>query len=513
MSKIGAMFAKLRFVLIAVCVALFSSGAFAACTSSQIDVNGDGTQCETVKFSVTTISDATSLVWTMTAVGTFYADCGDGGTLTQDTSSYGTVSGNTITRTSTSQTTYTCTWGSAGAHTVRFGGTATGYSTATNAAAISFYKDSGGTQEKLASIDGSLGAMFPVVNGNIPRFYMTFYYCTNLTQIPAGLFDSIDTSSATNTSNMFSYTFYNTKITSIPAGLFDSIDTSSATNTSSMFSGTFNGCTNLTQIPAGLFSTIDTSSATNTSDMFYQTFRNTPITSIPAGLFSGIDTSSATDTNCMFLRTFSGCTNLTQIPAGLFDSIDTSKSTDTDRMFYRTFYDCTNLTGYIPPTAFPKTIKPGTTSSSDMWKQTFYGTNLATTCPAGTTEYNSGFENDWGYSNGNTATDGTYRVSCEPCAGTLPGNATYTTGTCNWSCNTGYGLTDTNACAQLCTAGVTQLHTSTGLAFNLYANKLTSPAVHIKTDTGAVCYVNLATGNATGAVHFRVGDTIYHTTN
>jgi len=359
-----------------------------------------GSACETPKFSVTTTSDTTSLSWTMTALGTFYVDCGDGGTLTQNTSSYGTISGNTITRTSTSATTYTCTWGSADTHTVRFGGTATDYSTDTSTAAISFYS---GTQANVASIDGSLGAMFPVVNGNIPRFYMTFY---------------------------------NTPITSIPAGLFSGIDTSSVTNTSYMFYRTFLG-TKITSIPAGLFSAIDTSSATNTSNMFEDTFYGTQITSIPTGLFSGIDTSSATNTGGMFNYTFYNCTGLTSIPTGLFSAIDTRSATDTRQMFYRTFYGCTNLSGYIPPNAFPSTIKPGSSSSTQMWYQTFSGTNLATTCPAGTGEYNTGFQNDWGYSNSNTTTSGTYRVSCEPC-GTLPANATRITGTCNWTCNAGY---------------------------------------------------------------------------
>ena len=172
--------------------------AFAACATNEIDVLGDGTQCETSKFEVTTTSDATSLVWTMSATGEFYADCGDSGILSQDTSSYGTISGATITRTSTSVTTYTCTWDTADTHTIRFGGTATGYNTSTTTAAISFYKSSSGTQARVASIDGSLGAMFPVVNGNIPRFSHTFAK-TQITSIPAGLFSEIDTSSATDT--------------------------------------------------------------------------------------------------------------------------------------------------------------------------------------------------------------------------------------------------------------------------------------------------------------------------
>ena len=439
-----------------------------ACDSGYINT---GTSCEIEKFSVTTTSDATTLNWTMTASGEFYVDCGDGGRLTQSGTTTGsTISGNKITRTGTGSTTYTCTWGSAGAHTVHFGGTATGYSTSTSAAAIAFYKSSGGTQAKVASISGSLGAMFPVVNGNIPRFYRTFYYCSNLSSIPTGLFSGINTSSATNTSymfyqtfrdcaslgsipaelfsavdtssatdtnSMFYYTFYNTSITSIPTDLFSTIDTSNSTNTSSMFQSTFSSCSNLTSIPAGLFSAIDTSSATDTSYMFNFTFGTTSIASIPAGLFSTIDTSNSTDTGAMFGGTFSECSNLTSIPADLFSTIDTSSATDTYSMFEGVFYGCSSLGGYIPPTTFPSTIQPGSSDDADMWSGAFENTQLLTQCPVAMTQYITGFESDW---NG--------KVSCEPCpTGTykdVVGNQACT------ACANGTYMSDTGATS--CTA-------------------------------------------------------------
>ena len=503
------------------------------CDSGYINT---GTSCEEPKFSVTTTSNATSFVWTMSATGEFYVDCGDGGTLTQSgTTTDSTLSGNTITRTGISDTTYTCTWDSAGAHTVRFGGTATGYNTSTSVPTISFYQFSGGTQAKVASVSGSLGAMFPVVNGNIPRFYQTFYNCNNLTSIPAnlfngidtssvtdtssmfqstfsgcssltsipaGLFSAIDTSAATNTSEMFSNTFKFASITSIPSDLFSTIDTSSATNTSSMFINTFYGCTNLSSIPAGLFSAIDTSSATNTSYMFDDTFYGcSSLTSIPADLFSAVDTSSATDTLAMFQSTFSGCSNLSSIPAGLFSAIDTSSATntrnmfsgtfartgitsipaglfsgidtssvtDTSRMFQSTFNGCSNLTGYIPPTTFPNTIQPGSSSSSNMWYRTFYNTQLLTACPMGTGQYITGFESDWGYSNGNVPSDdGSTRVSCEPCPGTLPEHASYTTaGTCDWVCDSGYINTGTSC--EESTFSVTTTSDATSLVWTMTA--------------------------------------------
>ena len=122
----------------------------------------------------------------------------------------------------------------------------------------------------------------------------------------------------------------------------------------------------------------------------------------------------------------------------MFTTIDTSSATNTNEMFRETFANCTSLTGYIPPTAFPNTITPGSSSSTNMWNRTFSGTQLATVCPAGTVEYNTGFENDWGYSNSNTTTSGTYRVSCEPCPNSLPTGASWVSGTCNFTCEDGH---------------------------------------------------------------------------
>ncbi len=546
-----------------------TNAAHAACATNEIDVLGDGTQCETSKFEVTTteLSANDYVEFKMSAGGTFYVDCGNDGTLD--------VSGKTIARSaSRRETSYKCTYSTGGVKTIRFGGGATAYYTGTVVAAISFFSS---YQSKIASIDGSLGAIFPVINGNVPlfyntfsyakitsipaglfsgintssatntsyMFYQTFYNCTSLNTIPTGLFDAIDTSSSTNTSLMFSGTFSGTKITSIPTGLFSGIDTSSSTDTSYMLNGTFSGtkitsiptglfntintssatntsymfyqtfynCTSLTSIPTGLFNTINTSSATNTSYMFYRTFynctsltsiptglfdaidtssstntsymfnstfRETKITSIPSGLFSGIDTASSTNTSYMFSYTFGGTkitsiptglfdaidtssstntsymfnstfreTKITSIPAGLFSAIDTSSSTNTSDMFSYTFANCTSLTGYIPPTAFPNTITPGSSSSTYMWYLTFANTQLATTCPAGTTEYNTGFQNDWGYSNGNTTTSGTYRVSCEPCPNSLPTGASWVSGTCNFTCENGYHVYSLNLATEI----------------------------------------------------------------
>ena len=351
MSIINNVFTKMRFVIVAMFVALFSSNAF-ACADNEIDVLGDGSQCEAAKFSVTTTNDTTELNWYMSAKGTFYVDCGDGGTLTQSTSSYGTISDKTVNRTSTNSTTYTCTWASAGAHTVRFGGTATHYPTASNVAAISF------SSAKIASISGSLGAMFPQLGtgagGRIPRF-----------------------------------------------------------------SGTFSGCTSLTEIPGDLF--------------------------------SGITTGA----QAMFYQTFSGCKSLTEIPAGLFSNITTGAK----EMFIGTFQACSNLGGYIPPSTFAGLIANGSPTASSMWERSFSNTLLATTCPAGTTQYITGYEG----TNGSTTWYG--KVSCEPCTGTLPANATYTAGTCSWTCNTGYTLDNGECVVKDDVFTVTTVEMSAGATF------------------------------------------------
>ena len=135
-----------------VCAVAFTTGAaHAACTADQIDVLGDGTQCETAKFSVTT-SGTKTLSFTMTAVGTFYVDC-SGGTLAQAKVVSGdTIDGKTVTRGNTTSVTYTCTWSKSSTYTVKFGGVATEY-TSDSGAAIAFNK----TGSYVESISGSLG--------------------------------------------------------------------------------------------------------------------------------------------------------------------------------------------------------------------------------------------------------------------------------------------------------------------------------------------------------------------
>ena len=387
-----------------------SGAAFAACTSDQIDVNGDGSQCETSKFKLTT-TFATSLFFFISASGTFYVDCGDGGTLTSAADPTD-VSDKTISRTDTTGVEYTCTWDSGGFHTIKFGGTATGYSNSTSDAAISFSKTTASGivgQDKIYTISGSLATIFPQFgssNGQFPRFRQTFRNANNLASIPSGLFaggnltggshmfhgtffgcygvNSVPTglfsSITTAATSMFEYTFANTRFTSIPGNLFSGINTGAdymfentfyesfltsvpaglfsgiTTGARGMFEGTFDTCTGLTSVPAGLFSGI----TTGADYMFEGTFARSGLSSVPSGLFSGITTGA----NSMFEQTFYACTGLTSVPAGLFSGITTGASS----MFEGTFYACTGLTS-VPAGLFSGI----TTGASDMFKQTFYG--------------------------------------------------------------------------------------------------------------------------------------------
>ena len=292
-----------------------SNGSCITCPVGQFVADG---ACRTAHFSVTTTNNTSAFGFYMSAAGTFYIDWGDG-----------TVQ--TINRTNnTGYTKYEHQYSSAGAYTVRFGGTATGYNADNYMPTITFneaaacYDDCDGDwSTNIASVSGSLSALFPMFgtnDGRHPSFSSTFSGCTGLTSIPAGLFSGITTGAA--------YMFYYT----------------------------FSGCTGLT--------------------------------SIPADLFSGITTGAQN----MFSNTFYGCTGLTSIPAGLFSGI----TTGANYMFSQTFYGCTGITGYIPKSTFAGLIGANSPTATGMWSYTFQNTQLGSTCPSGTTQYATGYENEWG---------------------------------------------------------------------------------------------------------------------
>ena len=267
---LGGEIMKRFFVLFGIVFAyIFGATVAYACDSDEIDVLGDGTQCETAKFSVTTTPIAAgTFTFYISAKGTFYVDCGDGGTLS------GTgVSGKTVARSSTGRALYTCTYsgGESRAKDIRFGGgAATGapYVNGTNnsAAAISFY---GGTPTLVESVSGSLGELFPSrgtsTSNQKPRFVETFRGCTKLTTIPSNLVSGLTTA----VNYEFYRTFYGcTMLRNIPNGLFNEV-----TGTANLlFYQTFYNCSGLTgTIPAGMFDKITTYSINMMTEMFYNT--------------------------------------------------------------------------------------------------------------------------------------------------------------------------------------------------------------------------------------------------
>jgi len=462
------------------CIYIGFCGAVLACGVNEIDVLGDGTQCETAKFSITTtelVAD-TTFAFYMSAKGTFYVDWGDG-----------TV--DTIVRNDTDKTLYNHTYLTAGVKTIRFSGLATGYNTNDTTAAISFYQSTDNSASKITSVSGNLSAIFPYMSGNAvdgaqPRFYATFYSATNLTTIPDTLFANY----TTGATRMFHNTFNRCSgLTSIPAGLFSVFTTA----TYEMFRYTFIYCSSLTSVPEDLFSGI----TVGAEYLFRGTFEGcTGLTSIPSGLFQRIKKPGG---NYTFFQTFYGCTGLTSIPSGLFAGIQSARA----HMFYGTFEACTNLSGYIPPSTFAGLIANGHPTAGSMWHRTFAETQVAISCPAGTTQYITGYEgNDttnytkW---NGKVSCvdenlvcgSGEYLPAhwfkCETCpennycvGGTYPYSETNSNGTTQ--CPTGLfapsGMWEAAQCGRI-------LHVGDGFVY-LRSTKKTSPSLHLDLDHDGV---------------------------
>ena len=399
-----------------VVVFCWCASACADCAAGYFAVGGD---CVESKFTVTTTELAadTTFAFYMSAKGTFYVDWGDG-----------TV--DTITRTDTDETLYDHTYSTAGVKTIRFGGIATEYSTVFGVAAISFRRN-----DKLSIITGSLGALLPMIGngataGQLPSFYATFASTTNLRSIPANLFSGITHSQ----SYMFWDTFANSGITGIPETLFAGITSGSRY---ALFDGTFRDCTSLTAIPEHLFDSI--------TDSGY----------------------------ALFWQTFDGCTGVTSIPKNLFANLRGANKW----MFYRTFSGCTGLRGYIPPELFAGLNGE---TAANMFTDTFRNTNLYTSCPCGTTQYETGYESAW-----------SGKVSCT--VGLKPNEHWY-----NGTCTT------------VCAAGVTEMKTSTGLAVPLITTKLTTPSINVAYN-GSTCFIPLAVGAAANAINMSWDETDYHT--
>lgn len=347
---------------------------FGLCVS--LNTNAETVPGITYPFSLTTTEIAVdgTFKFMLSASGTFYVDCGTGGNLSSDDSTANAmISGGTIAKTNTTNYTFKCAYSTAGTKTIQFGGEATAYNTGTTTAAISFSTDATHANSLLvSSISGNLSVIFPYLghaSGQVPRFYQTFALA-KITSIPETLFANYigDLSGA---SYMFYRTFYYVYIgylTQIPENLFSGITVAAPY----MFYGTFNGCVFLTSIPENLFANI---------------------------------TNSAKG---MFFYTFYDCSYLKSLPKRLFSHFTTAAPS----MFQGTFEDCRDLRGYVPPTLFAGLIANNSPYATDMMTNIFGfnirpANNLDISCPNGTSQVTTGYEQYWETGNG-------IAVSCEP---------------------------------------------------------------------------------------------------
>ena len=293
----------------------------------------------TFPFTATTSSDTSSFSFKISAAGEFWVDWGDGSDI------------QVITKSDTNAQNISHTYATAAAYTIRIGGRATKYYNGNSTAAISFLGNT-----SLASVSGSLGKIFPTLSSTSqPRFYRTFYGCTNLTSVPETLLSGVY---GAPIRNMFTEMFYNcTALTEIPAKLFSTIRGAPAMG---LFNGTFYGCTGLTSIPDGLFSGLSGAPA---GSMFRYVFYGcSGLTGkIPSNLFGNISGEAASS---MYAWAFEGCSGLTgEIPLGLFGNLSGERATT---MFYHTFYGCKGLYGKSarnPDGTYLYELYPSTTNS------------------------------------------------------------------------------------------------------------------------------------------------------
>ena len=421
------------------------SGGDITCPSNKmtyVDPNTGETSCINAPFILnidTSLVDAypTTFSFSISAAGVFYVDWGDGNVQKIDRTN--NLNEETITHE------YYGTY----AGSVRFGGEADGYNTASDISTISF-NTTNSNSKKITAMSGSLGAIFgtkdyPSIGIGQPRFQSTFSGASNIGgAIPDELFYGVH---GEPVERMFYGTFNacGGLTSSIPATLFcQDIEHPDETNCiygapkNSLFDTTFDGCSSLSgSIPDKLFAGIHGEPA---SDMFLGTFRdcNSLTDSIPETLFCQ-DIEHPDETNCifgapkygmftetfldcreltgqipeklfagihgtpvndMFISTFAGCSGLTgSIPETLFcqdienPSIDNCIYGDpAGGMFSTTFANCSNLSGYIPSKLFVG-ISQESTANNQM-SGIFSATGLDTECPENTEPFETGFE-DW----------------------------------------------------------------------------------------------------------------------
>lgn len=546
----------------------FDAAAVVRCDAATLGADAIANGSATITAQFTFDPKFTIVTTNMTANDTFTFHTFASGTFVVDWDDGSPV--DSFTTSSVVSHKFTHTYTTAGVHNIRIGGRATRYSTRDGISnnnytdsAIFFYNsgDWDGTPTKIASVTGSMGAVFPTLgstNGRQPRFYRTFDGATNLTSVSSTLFSGV-TGAETK---MFSHTFKNcSKLANIPNGLFDGV----SGNATEMFHGTFLGCSKISSIPSGLFAGVSGSA----TGMFQATFQGcSKITAIPSGLFNGVTGSAPSlffDTfyNCsnlvtiptglfrnvsggasqMFMYTFSDCPKITEIPAGLFDGVTVAAEnifsgtfmndvaiTDIPNGLFRnltggasgafwgTFMGCTGLTGPIPANMFQNI----TVAAENEFAATFYGaTHLSGYVPPALFD---GL-------NGANATDMMGYVFDEtnlaeecPC-----GTHQYITGyESDWSdkvaCEIGLKPNEhwyNNQCVTDCDVNVpggntsiSKLKTSGGLEFPILSTKPTTIALNFGMANNAVCYAPLEAGNGgTDSMNISYNNSVYHVGN
>lgn len=438
-------------------------------TADPCSVDFDGSTIGGSKFEITTISTTSSFSFYLSARGNFYIDWGDGKI-------------QYIERTGTTNTSYSHTYSSAGTYVIRFGGGGVydattnpngtqAYNTG-NTGAISFSQNT-----NISTISGNLSKLLPTLsNGTQPKFYRSFYGCSNL-------------------------------VGSLPPTLFDGFTGSMV---SGMFFQTFNGCTNLGKnsiggtstyyIPPNLFGnlTLNTSYMTNI-------FNNTGLlTTCPTGKTQKgvkLDRSKVLcecSTN-EYTAAFDASACVACVTGSTVDRATTAcECTNTD------FYWEPNVCALDCPVAYPD-YDSGATSKTECYftdtqSCSIYGGSCPTyaSCSYQNTSNNASCKV---YNDGNDTTTCDY-TDCGNTVTTCPTNSTLNIGGTACECDIGYNwnagytaCTSTTTCTQCSDTDMNYLKFNNGLSIPVCGNKTTTPAINIQ-HGNTVCYIPLETGTA-----------------
>ncbi len=193
------------------------------------------------------------------------------------------------------------------------------------------------------------------------------FYGTNITEIPAGLFDGFgENSTAIDMSKAF---FRCEGLTTVPANVFDAVATKITT-----LNACFQNCVNLKTVADGF-----ANSCTNVNNIGNLFYGCTSLESLPASMLTGSAAKLKTCTNV-----FWGCTALKSVPDNLFEFITVASPT-----FNFCFNSCTSLTK-VGANVFPATtaasglnnVFQGCTALTDISSDVFANCTKVTTVSA-----------------------------------------------------------------------------------------------------------------------------------